>query len=152
MSRLPGNIRSASGGVVFLACLALAGCRGCTSPGPGGGQATQPDSANPPVVTVSGTDGICDLGQVEPKSRHKVVFIVTNPADRAIRFKTVRPDCECISTQDRPEGVEPGGSVKITADYTAPAGNVNYEARLIIPTDNPDRRMISLRVKSGPRR
>jgi len=41
--------------------------------------------------------------------------------------------------------------VKITADYTAPAGNVNYEARLIIPTDNPDRRMISLPVKSGPR-
>ncbi|MDD4890859.1 MAG: DUF1573 domain-containing protein [Phycisphaerae bacterium] len=126
-------------------CLTLTGCRGCSS------VPTAPsDQSGPPVIRIAGSEASCDLGPVQPSSKHTIILEVDNPADTPLRFRTVRGDCECVSAIDPPTQVDAGGSVKITVSYVAPKTAMEYESRLLIVTDNPGRKMISLRIKSSP--
>jgi hypothetical protein len=172
MSGRGGGIPAASL-VVSLVCMVLAGCAGPKSrppttvqyepgmeqpiPGQTAGTISQqptepaPDTATQ-MVTVRGADGFADLGPVPLGSTHVVTFVIENPSDQAIHFKTVRSECECIKAEAQPAGVEAHGSVRIPVRYKSPQVAKDYESRVIIVTDDPDRRVIALRVASkGPR-
>lgn len=99
-------------------------------------------------VVVRGAEGFSDLGPVPLGSTHVVTFVIENPTDRAIRFRTIRGECDCIEAQSRPTGIEPHGSVSIPVRYTAPQRPRDYDSRVIIATDEPARRVIALRVAS----
>ena len=132
--------------IAMVACLTLAGCRGCSPSPPSQGPAT----VDPLVVNVGGgKEAIRDLGPVAPGSRHVVVFVVDNPTDQPLVLRSVRGDCECISADNPPDRIAPQGSVRISAVYVPPKNEPEYESRLIIATDNPNRKVISLRVKSS---
>ncbi len=136
--------------------LALAGCRGCSSAPSGPPQGAAPQDSPPqtqsdsPVVNLAGTEAQYDLGPVPLNSKHVIVLVVSNPSDRPLVFRTVRGDCECISAENAPNGVPAGGSARISVSYVAPKEAIEYEGRLLIATDDPSRRLISLRVKSRP--
>jgi predicted secreted protein len=103
------------------------------------------------VVQVGGgKEAIRDLGVVALGSRHVVVFVVDNPTDQPLVFKSVRGDCECITPENPPAKIEANGSARVTAVYVAPKTPMVYESRLLIATDNPNRHVISLRVRSSP--
>jgi len=144
--------------------LATAGCRGrSTEPGGQPGQPGQPQAATsqpasqaggqePPEIHVVGNEARVDLGPVAAGSTHVIVFVVDNPTDQPLVFKTVRGDCECISAKDAPDRIAPHGSVRIAATYVAPTPAIKYESALLIMTDNPNRKLIMLRVASSPPR
>jgi len=133
-------------GLVTSLCLALVGCPG------GSSTPAVPPQANaaPGAIAVVGNESLADLGPVVPGSSHVVVFLVDNPSDRPLVFKTVRGDCECVSAKDAPDRIAAKGSAQIAVSYVAPKTAMDYESRLLIATDNPSRRIISLRVRSGP--
>lgn len=127
-------------------CLALAGCQGCSATPAPQSQAGATESA----PAVAGNEALVNLGPVAPGSNHVVIFTVANPSDQPLVFKTVRGDCECISAIDPPDRIAPNGTARITVSYTAPKMAIEYMSCLLIATDNPSRRLISLRVKSSP--
>lgn len=143
-------------GVVLA--LGLSACRSDTSAPPAQGPDastprgpdTQPDAAGPAAIQVDSKEASVDLGPVQPASKHTIVFQVNNAADKPLFFRTVRGECECINAVEPPLRVEANGSAKITVDFVAPKEAVDYKTRLIILTDSPERKLISLYVMSHP--
>ena len=127
----------------FLAplCLCLAGC---------------PDPVEPirPVVAavaVEGNYAFHDLGPVPPESAHQVVFAVDNPTDRAVTIH-ISSDCPCTSAVEAPSQLPPGTATDITMQVVSPKASVSFRTQLILMTDDPQRPIIRLEVRSQPDR
>lgn len=136
-------------------CLALAGSQGCSStPAPlPQAKAISPAiqaNAAAPAIAVVGNDSLADLGPVAPGSIHVVVFAVDNPSDQRLVFRSVRGDCDCVAAKGAPDSIAARGSARIAVTYLAPKAAMDHESRLMIATDSPIRRVISLRIKSQP--
>ena len=132
-------------------CLALVGCQGCSSEPLQSPTNIAPAVPAAPVAPleskVIGNASLIDLGSVACSSRHIVVFVVENPSDQPLVLKSIRGDCGCISAINPPDRIAARSSVRISVSFMAPKAGMNYESRLLVATDNPNRKVISLRVK-----
>jgi hypothetical protein len=104
--------------------------------------------ASPPVAVASGTDALIDVGKVRAGTQHDVTFIIENPSDKPLRIRAIRGDCECIHTKDAPTEIPAHGSVEVHGTYEVPDTVTDYVAALIVLTEDPQRKMIALKVKS----
>jgi len=137
--------------LVFAAC----GVPSCSQPSPtgtpdGGGRASATAGAptSQPAVRVIAAEGTVDIGAVRPNSVHLLTFIIENPGPKALHIQAIRGDCECITAIDPPKEVPAGGSVEVKAKYVVPEKVQEYVAALLVRTDSPERKMISLKVHS----
>lgn len=96
---------------------------------------------------VTGTEARIDLGTIAAGSEHRMAFHVRNEKESPIRIRKITRDCECIRAVNPPETLEPGDTT-IDVVFEAPKVAVPYKTRLVLVTDAPDRRLISLWVNS----
>jgi hypothetical protein len=113
--------------------------------------ASQPASApgaagDAPVVRVDGNVATRELGTVRAGSEHVVIFAIENPKDANVAIKQIRPDCECISALQPPAYLAARGATRVTARFVAPKINDVYGSELLVVTDDPQRKIIRLRV------
>jgi hypothetical protein len=131
-----------------VALLSLAGgCDGNNNETAGPGRPDGSAKVLPPI-SVEGTEGSIDLGNVTPGSVHQMIFLVPNPAGKPLAVTKIRSDCACIRAIDPPQTIPAGGQEPVQVRYEAPKQEIPYKTRLILVTDSPDRRIISLWVKS----
>ncbi|MFB3891838.1 MAG: DUF1573 domain-containing protein [Phycisphaerae bacterium] len=98
------------------------------------------------VVTVEGNLATHDLGKVRPDSVHTVIFAVENRSATDVNIRQVRADCECISAVDPPTKLAAKSATRITARFVGPRVKEPYSSELFVLTDDPQRKMIRLRV------
>ena len=115
-----------------LLCLCLAGC---------------PDPPRP-AVAVEGNYAFHDLGPVPPESAHQVVFAIHNPTDRAVTIQRIGSDCPCTSAVAPPSQLPAATVTNITVRVVSPKANVSFRTQLILETDDPQRPLIRLEVRS----
>jgi hypothetical protein len=137
-------------GAIALAGLA-SGCR--TSPPAPPHPATQSApgvsaSTAPTVVTVTGSETVGKLGDVAPGSVHTVVFVIANPRDQVVQIRKVRADCACTSVVDQPAKIDPHGTARVTLRLEAPQTAMPLEERILVQTDDPDRKTIWLVIQA----
>ena len=109
--------------------------------------ASGPDPASgAPVVRVDGNMATHELGAVRADSVHVVVFAIENPKDGNVAIRQIRPDCECISALEPPAYLAARSATRVTARFVAPKVNDVYGSELIVVTDDPQRRIIRLRL------
>jgi hypothetical protein len=108
----------------------------------------RPESVSPPVVSVTGSEAVCNLGDVAPGSEHAVVFSIENPRDTAVQILKIRTDCACTTLVEQPKQIDPRGSARVTLRFQAPPTLMAYESRLLVQTDDPQRKLIWLVIKS----
>jgi hypothetical protein len=122
--------------LLALLCLCLAGC---------------PDPPSP-AVAVEGNYAFHDLGAVPPESAHQVVFVIDNPTDRAVTIQRIGSDCPCTSAVAPPSQLSAGTATNITVRVVSPKAAVAFRTQLILETDDPQRPIIRLEVRSQPNR
>jgi hypothetical protein len=118
---------------------------------PASSATSQPASApgadsNAPVVTVTGNMATRGLGTVRVGSEHFVVFEIENLKDANVAIKSIRPDCECISALQSPTCLAAKGVTRVTARFVAPKVNDVYSSELLVLTEDPQRKIIHLKV------
>ena len=79
-------------------------------------------------------------------SEHLVVFAIENPKDANVAIKSIRPDCECISALQSPTYLAAKGATRVTARFVVPKVNDVYASELLVVTDDPQRKIIRLKV------
>ncbi len=110
------------------------------------GTTTTPATTQAAVVAVEGNLATHDLGKVRPDSVHTVIFAVENRNATDVNIRQVRADCECISAVDPPAKLAAKSATRITARFVAPRVKEPYSSELFVLTDDPQRKMIRLRV------
>lgn len=101
-----------------------------------------------PAATVTADEAVIDLGQIRPNTTHRMAFDIVNAGDAALAVEGIRRDCECISAVSPPQTLPAGKTTRVNVVYEAPDAAVPYKTRLTVVTDSPQRRFISLWVKS----
>ena len=152
-SNLVDRLHFGNVAALMLAALMLAGCdsrQGGAKGGPvdGGGAVSPSEPTAAPAVRVAGSEATIDLGTVAADSVHELTYVVENPSDQPLRFRTIRGDCECISAIDPPGEVPARSSAVIKARYVVPSTVPEYVSALLAMTDNPQRKVIYLKVRS----
>ncbi len=128
-----GTSLSVVTGTIVMACLA-GGCRS--------------QQVTPTTIDVSGSEGVCNLGNVTAGSKHAITFTIRNAADRALQIQKIRSDCACATIVSQPDKVDAHGTGAIEVVYEAPPTPMAYEDRLLVQTDDPSRQNIWLVIKS----
>ncbi len=105
-----------------------------------------------PVVRVEGREATHDFGVVGPGTEHRVVFEIPNPSTRPLKIVAVRTDCECIAAGAHPDVIPAGEAGRFEAILEAPEQAIPYTASLLVVTDDPARRMITLSTRSRTRK
>jgi hypothetical protein len=110
----------------------------------------EPPPADAPTraIRVTSDEATIDLGEVAPKSRHRLAFDVVNSGTKDIAIKTIRSDCSCIEAIERPSVLRAGQATRVIAVYEAPKQIIPYSTQLTIVTDSAERPFIHLWVKS----
>jgi hypothetical protein len=134
-------------GAITLAALAV-GCRTSSSEPATQSAAGAAASAGPTVVKVTGSEAVAKLGDVAPGSEHLVAFVIDNPRDQVLGIRKIRSDCACTTPVDQPTQVDPHGTARVTLRYQAPPTLMPLEERVLVQTDDPDRKMIWLVIQS----
>ena len=98
------------------------------------------------VVRVDGNMATHELGAVQAGSVHVVVFAIENTKDGNVAIRQIRPDCECISAVEPPACLAARGATRVTARFVVPKVKDLYGSELIVLTDDPQRRIIHLRI------
>ncbi|MFA6133748.1 MAG: DUF1573 domain-containing protein [Phycisphaerae bacterium] len=125
-------------------------------------QATQPVASSGPTTATApapvegtakhmpsffGTEATCNLGEIRKDSKHTVTFTIENPSGRTVRISKIRGDCGCITAVNPPKELAATGATRVKVKFVAPNVAVPYVSRLILVTDDPRRKQISLWVK-----
>ncbi len=135
-----------------LIALFMAGCEdSSTTIEPQRKDETPPTADKPmqsPPVAVSGKEGFCNLGRVLVDGHYFVTFNIENPAPTPLTVEKVRSNCACIIVKETPKRIEPNGSEKLVIDYISPPLYQPYVSHIMLVTDHPDRRLISLHIKA----
>jgi hypothetical protein len=137
-------------GAITVVGLTGAGCRTHSSSQPTSRSAPDANGSAPAptVVTVTGSETVAKLGDVAPDSTHIVVFVIANSRDQVVQIRKVRSDCSCTTVVDPPTKIDPHGTARVTLRYQAPPTVMAYEDRVLVQTDDPDRKLIWLVVQS----
>jgi hypothetical protein len=98
------------------------------------------------VVRVEGNAATHKLGDVRADSEHYVVFAVENPKDGNVAIRQIRVDCECIFAFQPPTYLAARSATRVIARFVVPKDEDEYSGELIVVTDDPQRRLIRLRV------
>ncbi|MHC4112509.1 MAG: DUF1573 domain-containing protein, partial [Planctomycetota bacterium] len=95
---------------------------------------TEAVSAESQVKPAAGQDGpgitfeslVCDLGQIEPKTKHVFEFKFTNTGNEVLTITRVRTPCACTVPKLKKKEYAPGesGTLKVTYQSAARAGPV----------------------------
>lgn len=101
-----------------------------------------------PTARVTGSEATIDLGEIRPKSSHRMVFEIVNAGEADLAIETIQRHCECISAVDPPERLPAGQATRVKVLYEAPDIALPYTTRLTVVTNSKARRFISLWVKS----
>ena len=77
-----------------------------------------------------------NFNYVEPKSIHKMRFILDNPTDDDWIIRSVRSECDCMKCIDAPKSLLAGKSTPITIEFKSPKEPQEYLKQLIVFTDS----------------
>jgi hypothetical protein len=113
-------------------------------------QSDDPDAEQAPVVaTAIAPDRlVVDLGFVEPRSVHKVLYRLKNDADAELAIRSVEVECACTRLLRRPQLIPAGDCVDVEAIFEAPKDAQSYAKRILFHTDHPNRPLLSLELKA----
>jgi hypothetical protein len=157
--RVRGSLRPSTALVAIMALGIwagfLAGCSESEKKGKQDGDhaTTSPGTPSAPsvgaIVAIGGIEGKHELGYMEPGSEHSVLFRIVNPSDKTMAITSIRSDCECIKNmRQMPKSLAPGESAVAEVFFKAPKDKQRYSHRVMVMTDDPNRRIISLRVEA----
>lgn len=138
---------------VVIAGVAIAGLAGCdkrNSPAAAPDGASLSAPAEPPRISLAANaaEAECDLGRVPAEGERHVVFLVENSLDRPVAIQRIRSDCGCLTAVKPPAELAPGVVTPVTLKFVAPNEAIPYLTKIILVTDDPQRRYISLSVRS----
>ncbi len=103
----------------------------------------------PPLVHVTDAEAEHDFGYVESSSKHRVAFVVSNRGDKPLKILKTRSECRCLSIAEYPGTIRPKGAGKFDVTFVAPKESRAYAMRVVLLTDDPKRKMISLKIKAN---
>jgi len=100
------------------------------------------------VIEVNSDRSGHDFGYVLPESRHGVVFHLA-AGGKAVRILGDKSECACMKVAKLPGSIPVSGGLRLPVSFIAPKGNLDYAKRIVLTTDDPDRRVIQLTVKAA---
>ena len=89
-----------------------------------------------------------DLGFVEPGAASLVGYEIPNRLDRPIRIAGAVSGCECMVVEACPEQIEAGKAGIVIVRFIAWEKAQNYSNKVVLMTDDPNRRQIELGLKA----
>ena len=96
--------------------------------------ASKPSSKTLKSILASGVEH--DLEFIEPKSLHRVVFVLKNPSDHDWKIKSTRSECDCMKCVDPPQKILAGKTAQITVEFKAPDTPQDYSKRIVVFTED----------------
>jgi hypothetical protein len=104
------------------------------------------DSASVPVaVVVDGTTYDFGSGQRDSKMKH--TFIIKNEGNAPLTLEQGPTSCKCAVSELEADGIEPGGSAKVTLEWKMNVGGKHFRQTAEIYTNDPDYSTIVLEVR-----
>lgn len=86
-----------------------------------------------PQLTIE--DQKYEAGNLLPKSKIEVWFILNNTGDAPLVIENIRSMCDCITIETAPDTIVPGSSDSIMVEYIAPEDSGKDESSLMVRTN-----------------
>ncbi|RKZ29384.1 hypothetical protein DRQ36_08840 [bacterium] len=78
---------------------------------------------------------IHNAGDMAPKERRVIWFVLSNPGDAELVIENVRPLCDCITVDSIPESIAPAEKDSLRVTYISPDSAGPDESSLVIRTN-----------------
>jgi hypothetical protein len=98
----------------------------------------------PMAVVVDGTKYDFGTGQRDSKMKH--TFVIKNEGDAPLSLEKGPTSCKCAVSELDADGIEPGGSAKVTLEWKMSVGGDQFRQTADIYTNDPAYSTISLEV------
>jgi len=134
-------------GVLVTAAMLLTGC-----PNGGDSHLTVPVPpsvlSRPSSVDVIGDKAEVNLGFIEPRSRHRITFVLHNRSARTLTIRDIKTECSCTAVSRSETIIRSGKTSRVDITYTARSSAGQDTTKAVVLTDDPDRLLIPLVIKA----
>jgi len=94
------------------------------------------DESGPASDAILASGNQHNLEFIEPKSTHRVRFVLDNATEDDWTIRSVRSECNCMKCINAPKTLGAGKSVAITIELKAPEKSQTYSKQVVVFTDS----------------